>query len=201
MEISNKVHDILRYLFIEDWQSEPYHHHQNPAERRYQDIKRTANRLMDRTGSPPSLWLLALKYTAFLLNHTSCPSLDKAIPMTVLSGVTQDISILLHFRWYEKVYFREDETSFPSESGERSGRFVGFADNVGNALTFAILTDDTNKIIYRSEVRTAEDPKSLILRCNDWEMILQMNLITMESLNLVMRDLPKPLWLSLMLRI
>ena len=74
VEISNKDHDILRYLFIENWQSEPYHQHQNPAERRYQDIKRTANRLMDRTGSPPSLWLLALKYIAFSLNHTSCPS-------------------------------------------------------------------------------------------------------------------------------
>ena len=123
---------------------------------------------MDRTGTPPSLWLLALKYTAFLLNHTSCASLNKAIPLTILSGVTQDISILLRFHWYEHVYFREDETSFPSESGERSGRFVGFADNVGNALIFTILTNDTNKIIYRSEVRTAEDPKSLNLRCNNW---------------------------------
>ena len=124
---------------------------------------------MNRTGTPLSLWLLALKYTAFLLNHTSYSSLNKAIPMTILSGVTQDISVLLRFSWYEHVYFREDETSFPSESRERSGRFVGFVDNVGNALTFAILTDDTNKILYRSEVRTAEDPKSINLRCNDGE--------------------------------
>ena len=57
---------------------------------------------------------------------------------------------------------------FPSEPGKKSGRFVGFADNVRNALTFAILTDDTKKIIYRSEVRTAEDPKSLNLQCYDW---------------------------------
>ena len=66
---------------------------------------------MDYTGSPPSLWLLALKYTAFSLNHTSCPSLDKAIPMMVLSGVTH-ISKLLHFRCYEHFYFQEDKTSF-----------------------------------------------------------------------------------------
>ena len=33
VEISNKVQDILRYLFIEDWQSEAYHQHQNPAEK------------------------------------------------------------------------------------------------------------------------------------------------------------------------
>ena len=55
---------------------------------------------MDQTATPPSLWLLALKYTAFLLNHTSCPSLDNAIPLTVLTGITQDISILLRFHWY-----------------------------------------------------------------------------------------------------
>ena len=158
----------MRYLFIQDWQSEAYHQHQNPAERRYQDLKRIANCLMDRTGSPPSLWLLALQYTAFFLNHTSCASLDKAIPMTILTGVTQDISILLRFHWYEKVYFRANESSFPSESPEQSGYFVGFAENVGNALTFAILIIDTNKIIYRSEVRSATDPKSINLQSDNW---------------------------------
>ena len=105
VEISNKVHDILRHLFVEDWQSEACHQHQNPAERRHQDIKRTVNRLMDRTDSPPSLWLLALKRTAFLLNHTSCPSLDNAIPLTKLTGVTQDVSVLLWFHCCERVHF------------------------------------------------------------------------------------------------
>ena len=49
---------------------------------------------------------------------------------------------------------------------EASGHFVGFADNVGNALTFKILTDDTNKIIHCSAVRSAEDPTSINL-CSD----------------------------------
>ena len=40
--------------------------------------------------------------------------------------------------------------------------------NVGHALTFAILTDDTNKIIFQSEVRSAEDDKSANLRTEDW---------------------------------
>ena len=168
VEVSNKVHDILRYLFIEDWQSEAYHQHQNPAERRYQDVKRISNRLLDRTGSPPSLWLLALKYTAYLLNHTSSQQLDGKVPLQVLTGITQDISALLRFHWYESVYFREDETSFPSETAESRGRFVGFADHVGHALTFAILTDDTNKIVYRSEVRSAVNTTHPNLRANNW---------------------------------
>ena len=45
VEISNRVLDILRNYVIEDWQSEPYHEHQNPAERRYQIIKAYTNKL------------------------------------------------------------------------------------------------------------------------------------------------------------
>ena len=46
VEISNKVQDILRNLMISDWQSEPHQQHQNPAERRYQDVKRVTNTLL-----------------------------------------------------------------------------------------------------------------------------------------------------------
>ena len=86
-----------------------------------------------------------MKYTAYLLNHTVSNRLDGKVPLQVLTGITQDISALLRFHWYEPVYFREDETSFPSETAEGRGRFVGFADHVGHALTFAILTDDNQQ--------------------------------------------------------
>ena len=105
---------------------------------------------------------------AYLLNHTSCPSLENQIPLTFLDGTTQDIIALLCFHWFEPVYYCEDEASFPSESTECKGHFVGFADHVGHALTFAILTSDTRKIIYCSEVRTATSPSSPNLRANHW---------------------------------
>ena len=38
-EISHKVKDILRAYNINDWQSEPYHQNQNPAEWQYRTIK------------------------------------------------------------------------------------------------------------------------------------------------------------------
>ena len=95
-ETSNKVKEILRYLMIPAWQSEPYHQHQNPAERRYQFIKETVNCIMDRTGSPPpELWLHAMKYVCYLLNHTSSTTLDDPTPLQVLLGSTPDISELL----------------------------------------------------------------------------------------------------------
>ena len=51
-EISDKVKDILRAYNINDWQSEPYHQSQNPAESRYRTIKVWANTIMNRTGAP-----------------------------------------------------------------------------------------------------------------------------------------------------
>ena len=49
-----------------------------------------------------------------------------------------------------------DDSKFPSETSERHGYFVGISENVGNFMTFKILTSDTNKIIHRSVVRSAE---------------------------------------------
>ena len=43
----------------------------------------------------------------------------------------------------------------PSESTEARGRWVGVAEHVGHTMTYKILTDDTQKIIYRSNVRSA----------------------------------------------
>ena len=51
-DISHKVKDILRAYNINDWQSEPYHQNQNPAEWRYRTIKPWANTIMNRTGAP-----------------------------------------------------------------------------------------------------------------------------------------------------
>ena len=43
------------------------------------------------------------------------------------------------------------------KSSEIRGRFVGFAWSVGHALTFKVLTDDTQRIIHRSRLRLAKE--------------------------------------------
>ena len=88
VEISNKVVDILRNYCIGSWQSEPHQQHRNPAERRYQTLKTMTNKVMDRTGTPANLWLLALMYVVFILNNTASPSLNYIMPSTYLSGIT-----------------------------------------------------------------------------------------------------------------
>ncbi|CAJ1940700.1 unnamed protein product, partial [Cylindrotheca closterium] len=157
-EVSKAVKDYLRWLCIDDWQSEPHRQNQNPAERRYQDIKRLANRILDRTGAPPSLWLLALRYASFVYNHTAVQSLGWLTPIQVLTGITPDISVLLRFAFFEKVYYKTEEPSFPSDSPESIGYMVGIAEHVGHAMTYKILNLETNKILFRSEIRSAASP-------------------------------------------
>ena len=152
VNIGQKALDILRALFIGSWQSEPHQQHQNPAERRIQTVKHTANTIMDRTGAPAFTWLLCIIYVCFLLNRTYCPE-TKQVPLNFLLGTTVDISMILRFHFWQKVYYAKHENGFPSESKEGVGRIVGISENVGNALTWMVLTDETQKVIYRSQVR------------------------------------------------
>jgi Reverse transcriptase (RNA-dependent DNA polymerase) len=118
--------------------------------------------ILDRTGCPPSCWLLALQHVCYVLNRTATESLEWQTPLHILSGVTPDISSILQFQFWEPIYYSTGAAmnhvaspSFPSTSAEAKGRFVGIAESVGDALTYKILSSDTKKILYRSYVRTA----------------------------------------------
>ncbi|KAL7573453.1 hypothetical protein ACA910_013768 [Epithemia clementina (nom. ined.)] len=73
-----------------------------------------------------------------------------------LTGITPDISILLLYVFYQKVYYATHDQSFPSESEERAAYWVGFGEHVGDALTHKLLDAETNKVIYRSAVCPAD---------------------------------------------
>ena len=158
-EISKRVTDLLQSLFIQDYQSEPYHQHQNKAENRFGLAKRYTNTVMNTSGCTACCWLLCLQYICVVLNHLASPTLQGICPVQALEGTTPDISFLLHFSFYEPVYYRidssEPDLNFPSSSNEKKGYWVGFADNQGDSLTWRILTEDTQKIIIHSGVRSA----------------------------------------------
>ena len=153
-EIFNKVMDTLRAYHISNWHSEPYHQNQNPAEWRYRTIKSWTNTAMNRSGAPANCWLLCLIYVCYLLNHIACTALDGKIPLLALTGITPDISIILFFTFYQPVFYATYGQKFPSESEERAGYWVGFGEHCGDAMTYKILDHDTQKIIYRSAVRS-----------------------------------------------
>jgi hypothetical protein len=63
------------------------------------------------------------------------------------------------FYWFEPVLYLDPVSKFP-ETTERPAYFVGFvgfADNVGDTLTFKILKNDLVTVLHRSVVRSAAD--------------------------------------------
>ena len=155
VETSQRVQAILRALFIGSWQSTPYESHQKPSERRWQTVKTLANVLLDRCGAPPELWLECLRYTCFLLNHTYNENI-KDVPMNRLTGSTVDISPLLRFHWYQEVYYKMDDSSFPSDTKEEKGYVVGIAEHVGHIMTYRIFDPVTRKILNRGNLRACD---------------------------------------------
>ena len=144
---------------IQDYQSEPYHQHQNKAENRFGLAKRYTNTVMNTSGCPACCWLLCLQYICGVLNHLASPTLQCICPVQALEGTTPDVSFMLHFSFYEPVYYRidssEPDLNFPSSSNEKKGYWGSFADNQGDCLTWRILTENTHKIIICSGVQSA----------------------------------------------
>lgn len=156
--ISDKVQNVLRHLCISDWQSEPHYQHQNAAERRYQNVKRNTNSILNTTGAPGESWYLCLGYVCFIMNRMAVRSLHWRTPLEMLNGITPDISMIYCFCFWDEIYFRREDTcgkNFPSLSNEEKGRFFGFSEHVGHGMTYKVLTDDTSKVIFRSRIRLA----------------------------------------------
>ena len=124
-EISHKVKDILRAYTMSEWQSEPYHQNQNPAEWRYRTIKAWTNTIMNRTGAPAHCWLPTLQYVCYILNHISTASVGGQVALQVLYGVTPDISIILLYTFDQPIFYATHDQHFPSDCEERAGFWVG----------------------------------------------------------------------------
>ena len=109
---------------------------------------------MNQRNVPPKAWLLALQYVCYMQNHLAYESLGWRTPTEWLLGYTPDISVLIRLEFWEPVFYQMRDASFPSDSTECLGRFVGIAENGGHAMSYKILTD-SDKIITRSVVRSA----------------------------------------------
>ncbi len=148
-EISTAVKNLHRLYCIKDRQSEPHYQHQNPIERRIQDVKRLTNNIMDRVGCPAGYWLLCTLFVIGLLNHLV--NANGAVPMTLVTGEVTDVSAYLTFHFWQEVFVEEPDKS------ERLGRWVGVAHDQGDKLTYLVLTHDTKQVVTRSNVRPAKD--------------------------------------------
>ena len=85
------------------------------------------------------------KYVCYILNHISTASLGGQVPLQVLYGVTPDISIIVLYTFYQPVFYATHDQHFPSDSEERAGFCVGFAEHCGDSLTHMVLDAVTPK--------------------------------------------------------
>ena len=158
-EIPKGVTNLLHSLFIQDYQSESYHQDQNKTENCFGPDMHYTNTVMNTSGCPACCWLLLLQYICVVLNHLASPTLQGICPGQALQGTTPDISFMLHFSFYDPVYYRTDSSQpdfhFPSSSNEKKGYWVGLANNQGDHLTWSILIEDTHKIIICSGIQSA----------------------------------------------
>ena len=54
VEISKRVKDVARSLYMKMWQSEPGYQHQHFFERRWRDIKVNHRKVMNHSNAPPN---------------------------------------------------------------------------------------------------------------------------------------------------
>ncbi len=92
------------------------------------------------------------------MNRTSKETLNWRTPVEALTGQTPDISMLLHFTFWEWEpvfignYRNTGKKGFPSDSDEILVRFIGFAEDVGHSCTFKVFNEETGEILYRSSL-------------------------------------------------
>ena len=71
-------------------------------ERKIQDVKKTMNSVMDRTGCEDRWWLLAALFTIALM--CVLPNSNGEIPLTVVTGQRVDVSKFMHFHFWQEVF-------------------------------------------------------------------------------------------------
>ena len=115
-EIGKRTKEILCILLTKDYQSKPCNKNQQFSEQGWRDTKTRTSNLLNMSGAPNHCWLLALAYVCFLQNHTAYESLNGRKPIEWLLGFTPDITALLHFIFYEPVYYAKYDESFPGDT-------------------------------------------------------------------------------------
>ena len=74
-------------------------------------------------------------------------ALEGITPLQAPSGDVTDISTFLYFSFYEFYYEtdkKEPDSACPSNSNEKCGYWLGFAEDKRDQLTWKMLTEDTH---------------------------------------------------------
>jgi hypothetical protein len=153
-EMIQHVKDIHRDLIIADQWTEPHSTWKKPAELNgVKDLKSHGQVLLDRVGAPDNLWFLAKEYLSNVDNLSENLQLNWKIPEQISRGDTRHIVLLV----WTCTLFRSSLKISVFKTTEKSGYFVGFAYNIGDALAFKILKNDLVTVLDRSVVWAGVD--------------------------------------------
>ena len=136
-DISKGVTNLLHSLFIQDYQSEPYHQHQNKVKTRFGHAKHYPKTVMNISGCPACSWLFCLQCICVVLNYLASLTLQGICPVQALARTTPDISSMLHFSFYEPVSYRID-SSQPDLNFPTTNQRLASPSGEGTTLPFPI---------------------------------------------------------------
>ena len=138
--------------------TEAHHPNQNLAERRGGTLKAAVVHLLRISGAPLNFWCYALEYMCLVRSVTARRSLEWMSPHERHWGDRPDISVF-RFVFYEPVWYYNPRQAFPRPKMLK-GRFMGIAQNVGDAFCYLILTQpendsdgETPQVLARSVIR------------------------------------------------
>jgi hypothetical protein len=106
-EISQRVKDIHRDLFIAGQWIEPHSPWQNPAELNgVKYLKSHVQVLLNRTGAPDNLWFLAQDYLAHVHKQSADRYLNWKIPKQVSEGEGKSHILMFYiYYWFKPVLY------------------------------------------------------------------------------------------------
>ena len=147
--------------------------------------------IMD-TGCDPRAWYRLACHVADVLNHTAYESLNWHTPIEVNLGGTPDISGLLYFKFWKKIYYYD-----PHSESEKLGRWLGRAKNYGDTMCFWILSDN-DQLIVRGTVRSATNTSRPNLALEPGEDIMKSGECIPRSIS---QKLTQPkIWIKMMIK-
>ena len=149
----------LENVCVESKFTEAHYPNENLAERRGGALKAATVHLLTVTGAPLEYWCFALEYMCLVRTVIARRSLGWLTPHKCHWGDRPDIS-LFRFTFWEPIWFYNPRQAFPKPKMNK-GRFLGIAENVGDAFCFLILTEppgDTDgttspQVLARSIIR------------------------------------------------
>ncbi len=128
---------------------------------------------MSRNGIPPCLWDFCAQYVCELrcLTAHNHFSMHRRTPYELDTGQTPDISECTEFRFYEPVWYYDEQATFP-EDRRKIGRWLGVAHRIGQALCYFILSNKAQPIVRSTVQKISQDElqtESVKIKLNDYE--------------------------------